>query len=198
MSLRSLMQVVLVGIVASFGDAAVAAFGGGGRLQGIGYMTVFGLSAAAATLVGQNLGAGKPGRARKSALLAAGMALAVMGVFGCVTFILAPQVMRLLGGGEDVVRVGTSLLRISAPGLLFAAVGIVLSRAVSGAGDTVPPMVFTLIGLWAVQVPLAYVLAYHTPLGVNGVWLSGPVSGLALMSMTSAYFFTGRWKRKKV
>jgi Na+-driven multidrug efflux pump len=198
MSLRSTMQLVLVGLVAGFGDSALAAYGGAGRLQGIGYMTVFGISAASATLVGQNLGAGKPDRAQRSAVVAVGMALAFMGAFAATAFVLAPQILGLLGGRPIVIEIGTGMLRITALGFLFAAVGIVLSRSLGGAGDTVPPMVITLVGLWAVQVPLAYVLAKFTTLGVTGVWIAYPVTGFVLASMTSVYFFTGRWKRKKV
>ncbi len=198
MSLRSLMAVVLMGLVMDFGKAAGAAFGGARRLQDMGFMLVFGISAASATLVGQNLGAGKPDRARRSALVAMGMGLALMGAFAVVTFVLARPLLALLGSSAEVIEIGTLLLRITAPALLFAAVGIILGRAINGAGDTVPPMVITLIGLWAVQVPLAYVLSQYTAMGVNGIWLAGPVAGLVLMLMTSAYFASGRWKHKKI
>ncbi len=161
-------------------------------------MLVFGISTASATLVGQNLGAGKPDRARQSALVAMGMGLALMTVFAAVTVVLARPLLALLGSSAKVIEIGILLLRITAPGLLFAAVGIILSRAINGAGDTVPPMVITLIGLWAVQVPVAYVLSQYTALGVNGVWLSGPAAGLVLMLLTIAYFASGRWKHKKI
>ena len=198
MSLRSVMGVVLMGLVMGFGTEAVAAFGGAERLQRMGFMMTFGLAAASATLVGQNLGAGKPDRARRSALVAMGMGLAVMGALAAVTFVLARGFLGVLGSQPAVIEMGTVFLRITAPGLLFAAVGIVLSRAVSGAGDTVPPMVIALVGLWAVQVPLAFNLSSIPALGVKGVWWAGVAASFVLMAMTATYFFTGRWKRKKV
>lgn len=198
MSLRSLMGVVLVGLVMDFGDGAGAAFGGARRLQDMGFMLVFGISAASATLVGQNLGAGKPDRAQRSALVAMGMGLAVMGTFAVVTFAFARPLLTALGCGPGAVKIGVLLLRISAPSLVFAAVGIVLARAINGAGDTVPPMVITLVGLWAVQVPLSFLLSSIAALGVTGIWWAGVAAGFVLMSMTSAYFGSGRWKRKKV
>ena len=198
MSLRSLTQLVLVIIVAGFGDPAVAAFGGGGRLQGIGLMTVFGISAASATLVGQNLGAGKPDRAARCAVVAMKMALVVMGCFATVTFIFAPQILSIYGSGPEVIEIGSTLLRTTAPALVFASDAIIHSRAVTGPGDTVPPMIISFIGLWAVQIPLAYVLSSVPSLGVTGVWWAGNAAGLVLMSMTGTYFLSGRWKRKKV
>jgi putative MATE family efflux protein len=198
MFLRSAMGVILMGMVAGFGTAVVAAFTVGRRLQMVAFMPAFGLAAASATLVGQNLGAQKPERAQKSALAAVSMALAVMATIGLATFVLAPQLVRVFNDEPDVLAAGTSYLKIVVLGYVFAACGIVLGRAISGAGDTVPPMIITLIGLWFLQVPLAYVLAYWTGLEERGVWWANVAASVALASMTSTYFFMGWWKKKRL
>lgn len=198
MSLRSLMGMALMWIVAGFGTTVVAAFAVGRRLQMVAFMPAFGLAAASAALVGQNLGANKPDRAQKSALISMGMTLAIMGTIGLATFILAPRLVSAFNQEPEVVAAGTSYLRIVTFGYAFAACGIVLGRAISGAGDTVPPMLITLVGLWFLQAPLAYALAQWTGLAEQGVWWANVAASVALATMTGTYFFIGRWKRKRL
>ncbi len=188
----------LMWIVAGFGTTVVAAFAVGRRLQMVAFMPAFGLAAASAALVGQNLGAKKPGRAQKSALISMGMAFAIMESIGLATFILAPRLVSAFNQEPEVVAAGTSYLRIVTFGYAFAACGIVLGRAISGAGDTVPPMVITLVGLWFLQVPLAYALAQWTGLAEQGVWWANVAASVALATMTGTYFFIGRWKKRKL
>ncbi|MHC4504100.1 MAG: MATE family efflux transporter [Planctomycetota bacterium] len=198
MSLRALMGLFILWIITGFGTAVVAAQALCIRIHHVAFMPTFGLGAASAALVGQNLGAGKPDRAQRSALVTAGFAVLVMGSLAALFAAFPTEIVGVFTDQPEVVGAAHSLLRITAPGLVFAAIGIVLSNAVSGAGDTIPPMIFTIIGLWAVQVPLAKYLSTIPRLGVTGVWWANVIAGAALAVMTATYFFTGRWKRKKV
>jgi len=198
MSLRALMGVVLVGLLWHFGDAVVAAFTIGMRLEMIAFMPTFGIAEASGALVGQNLGARKPERAQRSALVATTYTLAVMGAMAVIFSAFGGPLVGVFKNDPAVIEAGRFMLRIAAPGLVFAAIGITLGRAIAGAGDTVPTAIFTFIALWVVQVPLAIWLSSHPSFGETGVWWSAVVSGFASCSMTAGYFFSGRWKHKKV
>ncbi|MFH1708798.1 MAG: MATE family efflux transporter [Planctomycetota bacterium] len=197
MALRGLMDLVLMGIAAHFGTALLAAYNIGMRLRMVGFMPGFGIAEAAAMLVGQNLGAGKPGRARQSALIAANLALVVMGGAGLLSYIYATPLMMVFAKDAAVIAAGTLMLKISAAGMAFAAVGIVLNRAIGGAGDSVPPMIITLVALWGFQAPAAYWMAHMPALGANGIWIAMVAAALLQAAATAAYFATGRWMRKK-
>jgi len=197
MALRALMGLVLMGIVATFGTAVLAAYTVGIRLRMVGFMPGFGIAEASAVLVGQNLGAGKPERAQRSALVAAANTVIIMGTAGLASFIFAPWLMGVFSQEPEVIAAGASMLRISAPAFAFSALGIVLSRAIGGAGVTFPTMIITLATLWGFQVPAAYWLAGVPALGEKGIWIA-MLGAAALQAIaTSAYFFLGDWKRKK-
>jgi putative MATE family efflux protein len=198
MSLRSFMVLVLTGIVAPFGTAAVAAFNIGSGLQMLGFMPTFAIAEASATLVGQNLGAKKPHRAEMSALICAAAAVAVMAVASVIMYVFATPLTRVFNGDADVVREGTLFLQVAAAGYVFAGASIVLSRAISGSGDTVPPMLFALFTLWGLQVPLAYWLSKTELLQVTGVWWAGVAASVVLAALSGTYFYSGRWKRVRV
>lgn len=198
MSLRGLMGVVLVAIVAGFGTNAIAAYGVGLRLSMLAMMPGFALGAAAGTMVGHNLGAQKPERAVASAWTAVGYYAVFMLLASVFFFFLAPQLMTVFNRQPEVVSVGADFLRIIAVSNLFVAVGMILGRAISGSGDTVPTMLFTFISLWIVQVPLAFYLSRLPALGVRGVWFAVLAAQVMLALLNTAWFQLGRWKMKKV
>ena len=195
---RSVMGAVLMRVVAGCGTAAVAAYGTGLRFHMIVLMPAFALGGAAATLVGQNLGAGKPERARAAAWLATGLDLLFMlvAIFVMVTF--AAPLMRLFNGDPEVVRIGVNYLRIVSPFYVFAALGIVLGRGLNGAGDTLAPMVCTILALWGLQVPLAIWFAKFFIPATTGIWWAISAAGVAHGLLITAWFELGRWKKQKV
>jgi putative MATE family efflux protein len=195
---RSLMGAVLMRVVASCGTAAVAAYGTGLRIHMIVLMPAFALGGAAATLVGQNLGAGKPERARAAAWLATSMDLLFMlaAIFIMMTF--ATPLMQLFNGDAEVVRIGVSYLLITSPFYLFAALGIVLGRGLNGAGDTLAPMIATILALWGLQVPLAIWFANLFALPTDGIWWAISIAGMAHGLLITGWFELGRWKHRKV
>lgn len=195
---RSVMGAVLMRIVAGCGTAAVAAYGTGLRIHMIVLMPAFSLGGAAATLVGQNLGAGKPGRARAAAWLATGLDLIFMFIAIFVMMTFAPHLMRLFNHDPDVIQIGVGYMRTVSPFYVFAALGIVLGRGLNGAGDTFGPMVCTILALWGLQVPLAIWLAKIVLPATQGIWWAIGAASLAHGLMITAWFEVGRWKNRKV
>ncbi|MCX6997990.1 MAG: MATE family efflux transporter [Kiritimatiellaeota bacterium] len=195
---RSLMGAVLMRIVAGCGTAAVAAYGTGLRFHMLILMPAFALGGAAATLVGQNLGAGKPGRARQAAWLATALDVVIMLAVSGLLAAFAPALIRAFNRDPDVVRIGASYLRIVSPFYVFAAFGVIIGRALNGAGDSLAPMIITILSLWGLQVPLALWLVRWWQPATTGVWwaigLASAVNGL-LMTL---WFETGRWQRRQV
>lgn len=195
---RSLMTLVLMRIVAGFGTAAVAAYGIGMRFHMMALMPAFALGGAATTMVGQNLGAANPGRAARAAWLATGICVLFMILVFFLLVPFAPVIARLFSASEDVIRISVSYLRIVTPFYVFVAFSIVLGRAVNGAGDTVPPMITTILALWVFQVPLALLLPKVFCPPTNGIWFAIGVAVTIHGVMNAAWFISGKWKHKKV
>ena len=198
MSLRSLMGVVLMAIVAKYGTYAVAAYGVGLRIMMLVLMPAFGLAMATATLVGQNLGSGEPERAHLSAWTATRFTMLIMVTVGIIFFLFAPDLISFFNTNPQVVETGAAYLRITSLGYLFIALGVVLGRALNGAGDTVSPMVITFISLWCLQIPLALILPAGFHLGVAGVWWAILISTVIHGTIITAWFQQGRWKLKEI
>lgn len=196
--LRGLMGVVMVSVVAGFGTFAIAAYGVGIRLIMLVMMPGFAFAAAAQTLVGQNLGAKNPARSERSAWTAFAYYAMFMFVMALLFYFFSNNVIGIFSNNPEVIKIGTDFLRITSFGFVFIAMGLVFGRSLSGSGDTVSPMVMTFVALWVVQIPLAFYLAYHTPLGIKGIWYAMLCANFLLGFMAVLWFQTGRWKRKKV
>ncbi len=198
LTMRGVMGIVLMALVAGYGTHAVAAYGVGLRLLMFVLMPGFGLAVATATLVGQNLGAGAPGRAQSTAWAAARFSMLMMGAVGLLFYVFAGDLMGFFNKTAEVVEIGATYLRITSIGYIFIALSIVLGRAMNGAGDTVSPMVMTFMSLWCLQVPLALVLARWSGLGVSGIWWAALVASVVHGMMTTGWFQLGRWKLKRI
>jgi putative MATE family efflux protein len=196
LSLRALMTLVLMAFVAGFGEAELAAFSVGIVLQQIAFMPTLGLADASGALVGQNLGAGKPARAGRSALTGMVFCAGEMALAGGFYALAAPWLMGAFGLDGQALETGVAFLHITAISLVFSGIGISLSRALAGAGDTSVTMVLTVVALWFIQVPLAWYWK-GTDLGVNGIWWAIVVAATVQGTLTAAYFMTGRWKTAK-
>ena len=195
---RSFGQAMLMRFVAPFGTLAVAAHALCQRIDMMPVMIAMGLGNGAGVLVGQNLGAGQPERAERSGWLAAGLAEGFMVFCSLAVLLWAEYIIRIFNIEPSLVELASAFLRIAAAGYLVVGFTMVLSRCISGAGDTLPPMLVTLLTIWLVQVPLAGFLPQATDLGVYGVrWaiVAGMLVGAAIYV---TYFRLGRWKRKRV
>ncbi len=195
---RGLMSIVLMSVVASCGTAAVAAYGIGLRFHFILLMPAFALGAAAATMMGQNLGAGKPERARRAVWLAAALDVLIM-VFAAILLMgSAPALMRFFNANPDVVSVGSSYLRIVSPFHVMVSLGNVLGRGLNGAGATLAPMVITILSLWGWQVPAALWLSKVMNPSTNGVWWAIALAFLLQGLLMVFWFERGTWRHTKI
>jgi putative MATE family efflux protein len=194
---RSLMALVLMRLVAQSGASAIAAYGIGLRFHMITLMPAFAIGAAAATMVGQNLGAGQPLRAARAAWLATIIDVIIMVFLVSTLWILAPSLITLFSTVEEVIQTGTSFIRITAPFYIFVAFAIVLTRSLQGAGDTMTPMIITIISLWGLQVPLAIYLSNRMVPATQGIWWAMAAAITLHGILITGWFQTGRWKHKQ-
>jgi putative MATE family efflux protein len=188
--------IIVMRIVAIYGSTAVAAYTIGLRIFEFIWLPSWGLGNAAATLVGQNLGAGQPDRAEKSTWRAAKYNAIFMTSVGVLVVIFAPGIAGLFTNDADVLRYGTSCLRILAIGIPMYAVGMIVTQALNGAGDTRTPTAINLVCFWILQIPLAYWLATDMSLGPDGVFWAMVVSESLVTILGVAVFRRGKWKQQ--
>lgn len=190
--------IVLVKILATFGSTAVAAFTIAVRLISFALLPAFGLAGAAATLVGQNLGASRPDRAEAGVRIAAGVAIPALTIVGLASAVFADQIVRIFTVDPEVHAYAMRALIIL--GLAFPLYGsaICLAAAFNGAGDTWTPARTNFFCLWLIQLPLAWLLAHEFQLGPLGVFVAIPTALFVLASWSYVLFKQGSWKLKKV
>ena len=188
--------IIVMRIVAIYGSTAVAAYTIGLRIFEFIWLPSWGLGNAAATLVGQNLGAGQPDRAEKTTWRAAKYNTVFMTSLGVLVIILAPGIAGLFTSDSDVLRYGTSCLRILALGIPMYAVGMIVTQALNGAGDTRTPTAINFVCFWILQIPLAYWLATGLSLGPDGVFWAIVVSESLVTILGVTVFRSGRWKQQ--
>lgn len=189
---------VLVRVVAGFGSEAIAGYIIGLRIIVFALLPSLGLSNAAATLVGQNLGAGKPERAERSVWTAAFFNGGFLGLVGLIFLIFSAQIIGSFTTEPAVLAYGTDCLRIVAYGFVFYGFGMVVETAFNGAGDTWTPTYLNFFIFWMFEIPLAYLLAYHFDLGPNGVFWAITLAFSLLAVVSALLFRRGKWKEKVV
>jgi len=198
MTLRSSSRLVILGLVGIYGTYATAGYGVANRLLLVALIPIFGLGNAAATLVGQNLGAGKPDRAGRSAWWVSAYAAIYMIVAATILFTLADPLISLFDSTPQVVKFGTECLRVVSFSLIASALGVSLARGFDGAGNTVPAMAINLFTLWGMEIPFAYLLSRWLALGTLGVWWGRTIANVANGLFFLIWFRRGRWKLRKV
>lgn len=188
----------LVRVVTGFGTNAVAGYQIAIRMVMFSLLPSIGLANAAATLVGQSLGAGKPERAEAAVWKACLYNGIVQTAIGVLFVIFSGQIAGIFTSDPDVHRFASDALRIVAYGYLFYAVGMVLETAFNGAGDTWTPTYIALGVFWCFEIPLAYALAYHFDWGPYGAFWSITIA-FSVLAVVSAFLFRrGKWKEKVV
>jgi Na+-driven multidrug efflux pump len=195
---RSFANLILVKFVSPFGTTAVASHSLIQRVVQFAQMAGMGLGRGAGVLAGQNLGAQQPGRAERTGWTAAGLYTALMAVISLVAFFWAEGIIGLFTSEPETIALSSDFLRIEIAGLMMFGFVAVLMNCLNGVGDTMIPMLNTLLTMWFIQIPLAYFLSNHTSLGVYGIrW--GIVTAVVIRAgIYLLYFRSGRWKRKKV
>ncbi len=188
----------LVRIVAMFGSTALAGYTIGIRIIVFAFLPAWGLSNAAATLVGQNLGAGKPDRAEKSVWLTGVYNMLFLGLVSIVFIVFADPLVRFFHDDLGIVASGVECLRIISYGYVFFAWGMVTVQCFNGAGDTMTPTYVNLFCFWLFQIPLAYYLALPAGWGPSGVYWAIALSYSLSAVVGILLFRLGRWKTRKV
>jgi MATE family, multidrug efflux pump len=188
----------LVRIVSVFGATTLAGYTVAIRIIIFIILPSWGLSNAAATLVGQNLGAGQPERAATSVWRTGLWNMIFLGTVGVIFFVLARPMVGLFTHDAGVLRVGVNCLRILCCGNVGYAYGMVMLQAFNGAGDTLTPTLVNLAGFWIIELPLAWWLSIHTRLRENGAFVSIVVAELFMVAASMVLFAQGRWKRQRI
>ncbi|GAC1658908.1 MAG: MATE family efflux transporter [Gemmatimonadaceae bacterium] len=186
----------LVRIVSLFGSAALAGYTIGIRIIIFALLPSWGMSNAAATMVGQALGAGKPDRAEQAVWRAGLYNVCFLGTVGLAFVLFARPLIGLFTRDPAIVPFGVDCLRVIACGFLFFAYGMVLTQSFNGAGDTWTPTVLNLIVFWIWEIPLAYALAVTFGLGPLGVFLAVALAFSTLAVLSAVVFRKGRWKNR--
>lgn len=189
---------VLVRVMAGFGEAAIAGYVIGLRVIIFALMPAAGLSNAAATLVGQNLGASKPERAESAVWKAAFINAVVLGLVGVVFLIYSHEIVDIFTDETAVINYATDALHIVAYGFVFYAFGMVMESSFNGAGDTWTPTWLNLFIFWLFEIPLAYFLSYHYGFGPSGVFWAITIAFSVLAVAAVLLFSRGKWKLKQV
>jgi putative MATE family efflux protein len=188
----------LVRIMSYFGSEALAGFTIAFRITTFTFLPAYGLSNAAATLVGQNLGAKQPARAERSAWLTGFATMAFMGLIAAVYLIWDRELVGLFTKDLDVIAVGADCLRIVSYGYLFYAWELVMIQAFNGAGDTMTPTRINLVCFWLIEIPVAYLLAMKTGAGARGVYWSIVIAESIAGLVAILLFRRGKWKTRIV
>jgi putative MATE family efflux protein len=188
----------LVRVITGFSTQAVAGYQIGIRIVIFALLPSIGLSNAAATLVGQNLGAQKPDRSEKAVWTAAFYNAIVQTSIGVLFVLFSEPIASIFTNEPEVLAYASNALHIIAYGFFFYAIGMVLETAFNGAGDTWTPTYLNLFIFWMFEIPLAYTLAYHFNMGPQGVFWAITLAFSALAIAAAILFRRGKWKLKVV
>ena len=190
--------IALVRIISMFGSEVVAGYTIGIRIIGFTLLPSWGLSNAASTMVGQNLGAKKPDRAERSVWITGWINMALLGMIGAVLALFPEPFIRLFITDDKVIASGVLCLRIVSLGYISYGLGMVLANSFNGAGDTSTPLKINIVAYWLVEIPLAYFLAIRSGLEEEGVFISIVVAETLLTIIAWLVFRRGKWKLKVV
>ena len=190
--------VFLMRIMSEFGSEVLAGYTIAIRVMMFTLMPAWGLSNAAATLVGQNLGAKKPDRAEKSVWKTGKYSAIFMGIVSVAYLLFAPQIIQLFSQEYEVVKNGALCLRVIALGYVFYGYGMVVINAFNGAGDTKTPTWINFICFWLFQLPFAYLMALTFDFGPIGVFMAITLAEVLIVVLGVIWFKKGYWKSVKV
>jgi putative MATE family efflux protein len=188
----------LVRIVSVFGAAALAGYTIAIRIVVFLILPSWGLSNAAATLVGQNLGAKKPERAEQAVWRTGFYNMLFLGSVGVFFVLKAEPIARLFTQDPAVAPLAATCLRIVSYGNIGYAYGMVMMQAFNGAGDTVTPTIVNFFGFWLLEIPLAYWLAIPMRLHSNGVYIAIVIAECSIAAASAVLFKRGKWKGQKI
>ncbi|SFS69722.1 MATE family efflux transporter [Halostagnicola kamekurae] len=202
-SMSSLAMIAMTAMVSMFPPAVVTAYGLGNRLISLAFLPALGMSQATDTIVGQNLGAGKPERAARATWLAAGVIAAVMAVGGAIAFLVPEPIVSVfltadVEGRAATVDYGTTYLQVAALMFVFMGVMQVFLGAFRGAGNTKTALAFSVIALWFGRVLVTVFLLFVADWGTTGIWVGVLVGDVVGAIAAGVWFTRGTWKRSLI
>jgi putative MATE family efflux protein len=187
---------IMNGALARIGTVVLSAFGIGNAFISIVLMPAMGLGQATATMVGQNLGAEKPDRANRSVWAGIAISSAILVTAAVFVLLFRQHLIGFFLSDPDVVAVGSEMLLLVALAFPFMGIIQVVMGTYQGAGHTFYSMFFGLFRLWALRVPLVYVLGFAVGMGASGVWWAMLASNLGTAGVSLGFFLSGNWKRR--
>lgn len=196
--INSASWIFLMRIVSGFGSDALAGYTIGIRVIIFTLLPAFGMANAAATLVGQNLGANQPERAETSVWKAGFYNMLFLACITVIFFVAADPIIRIFTDKPEVIKYGIQTLRYVCVGYVFYGYGMVLIQSFNGAGDTKTPTILNIFGFWLFQIPLAYTLAKVLNWGPQGVFWAISIAESAIAIAAMILFKKGNWKKTKV
>lgn len=192
----SLGMLAITKIVNGFGTDVIAAYSAAGRLDSLAGMPAMNFGAALSTFVGQNLGARKPERVRQGLWATFLMSGALALIISFFVIIFRHPLMELFTTDSSVIEIGARYLLIVSSFYIFFSTMFVIGGVLRGAGDTLIPMFITLFALWAIRIPVAWIMSRH--FGVDGIWWSIPIAWFIGMALSFVYYLKGNWRKKVV
>ena len=192
--IASASWIFLMRIMSNFGDAVLAGYTTAIRILIFSILPAWGISNAAATIVGQNLGAKQPERAEQGVWRTSFFNMVFMAAVTCIFVGFPETFMRLFTENEVVVREGVTCLRIVCLGYIAYGYEMVLANAINGAGDTRTPTIINVFGFWLLQIPLAWFFAIQLGIGSQGIYAAVPISETAMAVIYVLIFKKGKWK----
>jgi putative MATE family efflux protein len=190
--------IFLVRIISHFGSAAVAGYTIAIRVMMFSLLPSWGVSNAAATLVGQNLGADRADRAQRTAWITSYINMILLGSIGVLLALFPGKFIGFFIDETEVLQFGAECLRILSYGFVAYGLGMVMVNSLNGAGDTISPTWINVFCYWLVEIPLAYFLAITLDMRENGVFYSILIAEVLMTLSALVIFRRGRWKMKKV
>ncbi len=189
---------VMMGIVAIFGTATISAFGVGNRVILLIMMPAMGLGMATTTMVGQNLGKNLPGRAAKATWASVVVVTVILLAGALIAFVVPDFLVRVFITDPKVVKEGVKFFRLVSFSIPFTGILQVMMGAFRGAGHTMYSMGFTIVRLWLLRLPLAYLLGAYLGWAAGGVWWAMVLSNVGAALVSVAFFLKGGWEEKVI
>jgi putative MATE family efflux protein len=190
--------IALVRIISIFGSEVVAGYTIAIRIIGFTLLPSWGISNAASTLVGQNLGAKKPERAEKAVWVTGAANMILLSLIGLILILIPETFIRVFIDNENVIKSGVPALRIISFGFIAYGLGMVLVNSFNGAGDTATPLKINVVAFWFIEIPLAWFLALKAGLNEEGVFYAIVIAESTMTLIAWIVFRRGKWKLKEV
>lgn len=198
-STRAGGMIMMIALVASFGSHVVASYGIGARILSFVVVPALGFAIATTSLIGQNIGAGKLERAEKVANLSSKIGFFGLTAIGLIFFLFAEYLVAFFVPDDpEVIKDGALFIKIMAPSFGLMGIQQIMNGVFNGAGFTKASMLISILGLWIIRFPLAFLLSKNTGLGFVGIWWAFPTSNLITAVVAFIYFKMGHWKTRLI